>query len=268
MILQGKDLVKVHDWDYYYGGSIRRYTVLMGSLLNGLKIERIVKGKKTYIDVPITYSVGKMYSRMQDVQDRETNRVALVLPLMTFELTNMEFDGTRQLNQTLKIREIESRNGATVRSKVNRIPYIFSYDLHVKTKTFDEMMQIMEQIVPAFENYTGVTIEDLKREDFTIESDIRVEMLGFEFVNDFDGPLDSTKSIVEATFRFNLYGHLYSKTQEHHQVLRVKVNAADLDRAVESTFTDVSADVLGDEMAADKLGTTLNDVLFEGANKV
>ena len=265
MIVQGKDLLQIHDWDYYYGGSIRRYTVLMGSLLNGIKIERVVGKKKVYIDVPITYAVGKMYSRLQDVQDRETNRVAAVLPLMTFELTNMEMDGTRQINQQLKIAEIASRDNATIRSKVNRIPYTFSYDLHVKTKTFDEMMQIMEQIIPAFENYTGVTIEDLKRDDFAIETDVKVEMLGFEFINEFDGPVDTTKSIVEATFRFNLYGFLYSKTQQHFMNKSVKVKASDLDMAVQSTFVEVEAVYDDQEITADRIETTLTDGLFKGA---
>lgn len=265
MLVQGKDLNPILDWSHYYGSSSRRYSVLMGSLLKGLTVSRTVKGKKTFIEVPISYAVGKMYSRMEDVQDRETNRVAISLPVMTFELLNIEYDGTRQLNQNIKTREVYSKGNGLINTKLSRFPYNFTFDLHVKTKNFDEMLQIIEQISPVFQNDAVVTIEDLPHDDFNIETDIRIGLLGFEFVNEFDGPMDQTKSIVEATFHFILYGYMYTRTRQDYQVLHVTVKAGMLDNDMDQqVLADVSIDTPDDNQSTDRIDVALNDILFEG----
>lgn len=268
MLVQGKDLNPILDWTHNYSASSRRYSVLLGSMFKGIKIARKTTKGTTYIELPISYAVGKMYSKLSDVQDRETNRVATVLPMMTFELVNIEYDGTRQLNQNLRLQEKFSKGNGLVNTKLSRFPYNFTFNLHVKTKNFDEMLQIIEQICPLFQNDAVVTIEDLPQADFNIESDIRIGLLGFEFVNEFDGPLDQTKSVVEATFNFLVYGYLYTPTRQDWQTLKLTVSAGDLDGAWEQVLSEVSIDVPSDEQTIDRIDGAINGTLFEGVKDV
>lgn len=238
----GKDLNPILPWDHFYHGSIRRYTVLFGSLMKGIKIARVSKGKKSLIDVPVVYATGKMYSKMDDVQDRETNRVASVLPMMSFSLVDVQYEPIRQTNQNLKIIKRLGNGNGTVNTQLNRIPYVFLYDLNVKTKNYDELLQVIEQVAPNFQDGLTVRIEDIPNQVVDVEADIRVTMTNFEILNEFEGPLDSTKSICEAVLHFRLSGYMYQATRAEYQTKQVVVKAQDMDSGLEVELANVVAE--------------------------
>ena len=77
--------------------------------------------------------------------------------------------------------------------------------------------------------------------------------------------MDQTKSIVEATFHFILYGYLYTRTRQDYQNLRVTIKAGMLDNDMEpQVLADVSIDIPDDNQTTDRIDVALNDILFEG----
>ena len=74
----------------FYHNTIRRYVILFGTLFNDIHINRedTSQGVTRTIKVPISYGPKeKMLARLD--ADPELKRPAIVLPRMSFELTDL-----------------------------------------------------------------------------------------------------------------------------------------------------------------------------------
>jgi len=105
---------------YFYNKNIRNIVILFGTIFNNIEIRRtkpdgVVQQR---LKVPIAYGPSSKYlakldqgplqieSTGQDaVETKET--IGMVLPRMSFEIMAMQYDPTRKLQTTKKIREIK-----------------------------------------------------------------------------------------------------------------------------------------------------------------
>ena len=88
----------------FYHNTIRKYVILFGTLFNDIHINRVDVngGVNRTIKVPISYGPKeKMLARLD--ADPDLKRPAIVLPRMSFELTDLNYGPTRKLNTIGKI---------------------------------------------------------------------------------------------------------------------------------------------------------------------
>ena len=69
---------------------------------------------------------------------------------MSFEITSMAYDATRQLQKTQQISK-QLTGSTTKRTKLyTSTPYNMGFDLNIYAKSQDDALQIVEQILPYF----------------------------------------------------------------------------------------------------------------------
>ena len=85
---------------HFYNQTVKKAVSVFGTLFNNIKI---VKPGKAEIRVPIAYGPAqKFLTRLQDA-GADTDRIALKLPRMSFEINSMEYDAERALNKMNKV---------------------------------------------------------------------------------------------------------------------------------------------------------------------
>ena len=104
---------------YFYNKNIRNIVILFGTIFNDIEIRRTRAGTvQSRLKVPIAYGPAQKYltrldqgplqveaTGMDAVETRDT--IGMVLPRMSFEIMSMQYDPTRKLQTTKKIREVK-----------------------------------------------------------------------------------------------------------------------------------------------------------------
>lgn len=135
----------------FYHATTKRLISVFGTLLNNIVIDRI-SGKneleKRFL-VPISYGSGdKWIARLDTEQDNLMQTPAIVLPRISFELIDIQYDGARKLfsldsyKTNKDIYEFLSTNAPA--------PYNLNFTVTILTKYAEDATRIVEQILPWF----------------------------------------------------------------------------------------------------------------------
>lgn len=251
---------------HFYHGSIRAYTVLMGSLFNGLQIVRKGGNKTERVPVPVSYSSGQAYlkySGERDAREKDIPRVSKILPALVFSLTSFSYDPMRKTNSRERITHTTTNDdGSTVNFLFGRVPYDFEYEVAVKTKNMDDMLQIVEQIIPYFDPTLTVNMKDAPFGEVAIDQDIKIQMTNVQIDDIYEGDLEDHR-MVECTMNFTLNGYLYKRCLTGASIERLNFsfspNAEDL--SIESMFT-ANGEETFDQEAARELNNSIEEGLF------
>lgn len=244
--------------NYFYHSSIRRYVSLFGSIFSDLYIKRNADDtdREDTIKVPIRYDKGHMYMKVAQDESREIHQVSRILPAMAFRLDNFYKDVSRKTNPMNKIQKPTYGADGTIKYQFNRIPYNFIFGLVIRTKNSDDMLQLVEQIIPVFDGNLSITIED--DTGVPVEQDIIISMQEISMEDNFDNEMQ--ERLIEYTLIFELKGYLYKKTQSGYVIKEVDIyNSISLD-----DFSDlevVNSDEISDKQIllskmTDIIGTT------------
>lgn len=200
---------------FFYHGTIRNYVTLFGSLFSDVYIQRKTQTQTMLVKVPIKFGSGFRYEKAdQTVDGRENNRNR-VLPMIAYTLDTFAEDPIRKGNPNIKLSQ--QGDGEKAWAQFNRLPYNFEFQMFIRTKALSEMMQIIEQIVPAFGNKVTVRITDNER--LNNEQDIVISLNG---IQPDDPESVDEKGYVEWTLSFTLRGYLYQRTNSAYILREVE----------------------------------------------
>ena len=196
---------------YFYHQRIRKSVALFGRLFNNIYIMRTVAngdGNST-IKVPLSYAPKRKFmERLLENPDLDTDaKVAIKLPRMSFEITSINYDPTRQLTKTNNINFAGTSN--TNRTKIySPTPYNIGFQLNIYAKTQDDALQVVEQILPFFNPQYNITIKPLDGFD-SIKEDIPVVINSVTFSDDYEGAMEQRRTIIytlDFEMKINFYG--------------------------------------------------------------
>jgi len=126
---------------------------------------------------------------------------------MSFEIISIQYDASRQLQKTNTFQQSGSTNA--LRNKFYTfVPYNVGFQLSIYTKTQDDALQLVEQILPFFNPQYTVTIKPFATFP-NVKEDIPIALTGVDFADDFEGSLEQRRTIIYTlTFdmRINFYG--------------------------------------------------------------
>jgi len=135
----------------YYNESVRKLVVAFGNLFNEVYIRKTDENDDiTRIRVPLTYSPKeKFYRRIREPGTITDNtRIQIDLPRMSFSIKTVAYDVGRKLNKMNSRVVLDETDSRVSIKKV--VPYNFAFELTSFTRSIDENLQIMEQILPNF----------------------------------------------------------------------------------------------------------------------
>lgn len=192
--------------------TIRRLVVAFATLFNGYQVE---KPDGTLIDVPILWSSKqKWYTKIkEDLTPSTKTATAITLPRMGFVISGMSYDFSRKISSLNKISYADPTDENKMRKMYSPVPYVIDFDLFIASRSIDEGLQLVEQIVPFFTPSFNITIIEL--DDLQIERDIPIKLNSvtpdFKTEGTFDGD-DIKLWDLGFSLEVNLYKNITSKS--------------------------------------------------------
>ena len=184
---------------YFYHERIRKSVAVFGRLFNNLYVVRkdASGGVLNQMKVPLSYAPkNKFLDRIREQQSLvDDTRVAIKLPRMSFEITDISYDLTRQLTKVSNFNTVG--NTRETRNKFfSPVPYNLGFALNIFAKSQDDALQLVEQIVPTFNPQYSITIKPFSTEYPGLVEDIPVIIQSVSFSDDFEGAMEQRRTII------------------------------------------------------------------------
>lgn len=211
--LFGKDKV-------FYGGQIRKYTAIVGSLFADLYICRESQGKKKdFVKVPIKYGPGFLRNRKD--KDNPNIVTGLVLPAMSFELISLTPDSTRKTAPYIRFRPSHSNPDDLYSEDVTRsaLPHDITYNLYIRARNIEDTLQIVEQIISAFNPQVTIKIIDNNALEIDREITIKLEQ-NYEYSDNYENSQEDER-FVEVTMNITVKGYIYKQIERTPVILEI-----------------------------------------------
>ena len=195
---------------YFYNETIKRCVSVFGTMFNNIQFKK-VKADGTVLTSPI---VPISYGPKQKFLDRiaeepnlsDSNRSAISLPRMAFELTGFEYDVARQQNKLLRahksVYEADGKRGF----QYQPAPYNLNFTLSILTKNMNDALQIVEQILPYFQPEYTVTMKMV--DSMPDNRDVPIILNSVSFSDEYEGGFDDRR-IIEYTLDFTMKTYFF-----------------------------------------------------------
>lgn len=189
---------------HFYHERVRKSVAIFGAMFNNIYVVRTTKSKSaeretlSQMKVPLAYGPQRKFleriAEMFDGEEQE-RQLAIKLPRMSFEITNIAYDPQRQLPKMNYFHKKHIDNDQSGAKFHVSTPYIISFELNVYAKQQDDALQIVEQILPYFSPQYTVPVKPI--EDYPdIVEDVPVILTSVAFSDDYEGPLENRRTIV------------------------------------------------------------------------
>lgn len=183
---------------HFYHEKIRKVVATFGTMFNNLHVVRkdASGASISQMKVPLAYAPRqKFLDRIRETSEFDDGKIAVKLPRMSFEMSALYFDPTRQLPKVNNFTKNVTDN-ANIRTKFfTSVPYILNFQLNILAKTNEDAVQILEQILPFFNPSYTVTMKQFS--DYPdITEDIPISLIGISFSDDYEGQLENRRTII------------------------------------------------------------------------
>lgn len=209
----------------FYFGSIKKYTAIFGALFNDIKIyKNDAEGKVVSLEkIPLKNAMkDKMLLRFKEDPNLD-RKVAIKLPVMSMEMTNIVRDEERQLSTTNRIAQKNNTDPNYFSTQFVPNPFDFHFSLYVYVKNMEDGTKIVEQILPFFKpefTVSAIMIPELELE----KRDIPISMVGDPvFTNIYDGTYDK-RQVIMWQLDFVVKGYIWGPVEKTPVIKFVKTN--------------------------------------------
>ena len=249
-------------FDYFYHEILRKTIIGFGTLFNGIT----VKHKKdsgeviSLIKVPIAYGPTQKFLARVEQQPNLNKPVQITLPRMSFELVGLSYDPGRKVTSTQTFLSPTTSDKTDIRKAYMPVPYNMDFELSIMTKLDDDMLQIVEQILPYFgPSYTiSINLLNLIGE----KRDVPVTLNSISMSDDYEGDFTNRRALIY-TLRFTAKNYLFGPISSASDDIIKKVSLGFTSGDTRSTTRDLtySAEPIASKSYTDNTVTTISEDL-------
>jgi len=207
---------------YSYNEIIRKTIIAFGTLFNEVYIKHEEQDGTDYsfMKVPIAYGpIQKFLARVEQKPDLR-KRVAMTLPRMSFEMTSLKYDSSRKVSAMQTFKAIKTTDRTEQIKVFMPVPYNIGFQLSIMTKLNDDMLQIVEQILPAFQPNFTLTINLIS--SIGEKKDVPVVLEGISMEDNYEGNYTERRALVY-TLNFTAKTYLFGPIADSTDGLIKKV---------------------------------------------
>ena len=217
----------------YYHQAIRKSIVAFGRLFSDIRIVRKNKDetKQQTVKVPLTYAPKEKWLVRLESDPTLDNYTYVSLPRMSFEIVSYMYDSQRKTNKLNRI-TCENLNGTNKKSVFSPAPYNIDISLYIITKTQEDGMQILEQILPIFTPEYTLSVQALP--DLNIKQAVPVILNSVQVNDEYDGDFQ-TRRFVTHTLNFQMKTNVYGNVSEQGIILSSISNLEEQNRTYTAT---------------------------------
>ena len=251
-------------FEYFYHEILRKTIIGFGTLFNDITI----KHKKntgevvSLIKVPIAYGPIQKFLARVEQQPNLNSPVQITLPRMSFEFVGLNYDPTRKVTSTQTFISSSVTDGTDIKKTYMPVPYNMDFELSIMTKLDDDMLQIVEQILPYFGPSYTLTLNLLS--SIGEKRDVPVTLNGITMSDNYEGDYTNRRALIY-TLRFTVKNYLFGPISSTDDIIK-KVSLGFISGDTRSTTRDLtySAEPVATKSYADNvIGTITADVDLE-----
>jgi len=194
----------------YYHGIIRKCIVGFGSLFSDIYIDRREGDSVTgtviqRLQVPLAYAPKEKWIVRLEQDPTLENNVYTTLPRMSFEIIGYNYDPQRKVN---RMQQLKCGDGTgAVSTMYTPVPYNLDLSLYILTKTQEDGLQIIEQILPTFTPEYTLSINVVP--DMSVKIDVPIILNSVSVQDDYDGDFQMRRFVTHSLnfqMKMNLFG--------------------------------------------------------------
>ena len=226
---------------HFYNETIRRTVIGFGTLFNNIDVKTRDPETNEVIE---TEKVALAYGPKQKFlyrlfENPSTQKVAITMPRIYFEMTGISYDSTRKTSPVQKYKNVIEDNGNEVRVQYLPVPYTLNFELGILSKDQDTGLQILEQILPFFQPSFNITLKMIP--DMDEKRDVSVTLNSVNLEDEWDESFLNRRLVVY-TLQFSAKTYLYGPYRKADIIRKAKVieTVGDQEvnrRAAELTYT-------------------------------
>ena len=215
---------------HFYHEKIRKCVAVFGTLFNNLYVLRQNSSGAviSQLKVPLSYAPKqKFLDRIRETENMSDAKLAVKLPRMSFEMSALYFDPSRQLPKVNNFTRLVSTDTGVRTKFFTAVPYIINFQLNILAKTNEDAVQILEQILPFFNPSYTITMKPFSDYD-DITEDIPISLIGLSFSDDYEGQLENRRTIVY-TLDFEIKTQFFGPVADSKIIRKAIVDFKDQD---------------------------------------
>lgn len=195
-------------FEYYYHEILRKTIIAFGTLFNDIKIKKKDNSNEVFsiIKVPIAYSPTQKFLARLRQQPNLNKPVEISLPRMSFEFTGLTYDNSRKVTTTQSFVAKSSQDGTDIKKVYMPVPYNMDFELSIYSKLNDDMLQIIEQILPYFQPGYTLTVDLVS--EIGEKRDIPLILNNISMQDDYEGDFSTRRSLIY-TLKFTAKTYLF-----------------------------------------------------------
>ena len=204
---------------YFYHEILRKTVIAFGTVFNDIHVRHQDNTGKDLNDIKVPVSYGprqKFLARIQ--QQADLNKATqITLPRISFEMNSITYDPTRKsgITQTFK-----AQDGDKFKKVFMPVPYNIGFELNILTKTQEDSLQIIEQILPFFQPGFTLTIDLVKQ--IGEKRDIPLVLQDISFTDDYEGDYATRRALIY-TLNFTAKTYIFGPIADSTEGLIKKV---------------------------------------------
>ena len=140
---------------------------------------------------------------------------------MSFEMTTLNYDPSRKASITQTFRSYNTGNLNNTKKVFMPVPYNVGFMLSIATKLNDDMLQIMEQILPYFQPGLSITLNLVS--SINEKRDIPIVLESINMSDDYEGSFDNRRAMI-STLQFTAKVYLFGAVADNPDGLIKRVN--------------------------------------------
>jgi hypothetical protein len=208
----------------FYHGIIRKSIVAFGRLFSDIYIDRKQGDSVTgttiqRLQIPLAYAPKEKWLVRIEQDPTLENHTYISLPRMSFEILGYNYDPARKVN---RMQQIKCGDGTgSVSTMYTPVPYNIDMSLYILTKTQEDGLQIVEQILPTFTPEYTMTINAVP--DMNVKLDVPIILNSVAVNDEYDGDFQ-TRRFVTHTLNFQMKVNLFGPISDRNVIDTVNAN--------------------------------------------
>ena len=204
-------------FEYFYNEIFRKTVIGFGTLFNNIEVRQINNQNEivSALKVPLAYGPSQKFLSRIEQQPNLNTPIQITLPRMSFEFTGLTYDTTRKLTTTQTFLSKSVTNSTDIRKTYMPVPYNMDFELSVMTKLNDDMLQIVEQILPYFQPSYTLTINLI--DSIGEKRDIPIILNNISMEDNYEGDYSTRRALIYTlnfTAKIYLFGPVSSGTSK------------------------------------------------------
>tara|TARA_A100001201_G_scaffold4811_5_gene9261 strand:- start:810 stop:1814 length:1005 start_codon:yes stop_codon:yes gene_type:complete len=211
-------------FEYFYHEILRKTIIAFGTLFNGIEIKHTNSSDDVteVIKVPLAYGPTQKFLARLEQSAELSKSTQISLPRMSFEFVGLQYDSSRKVTTTQTFVTTDTDNKTEVKKAYMPVPYNMAFELTVYTKLNDDMLQIVEQILPYFQPAYNLSVNLV--ESIGEKRDIPVVIESITMQDDYEGDFTTRRSLyytIRFTAKTYLFGPVTSASKDLIKKVRI-----------------------------------------------